>query len=90
MLAVLKRSLSEVARTPKWVRAGRRAAAGASSPRVALQEVAQALGHREDPLPHRQVRQDVIGEMGCGRHHAPAVARWAHAAPFARAIASLR
>jgi hypothetical protein len=41
---------------------------------VTLQEVAQALGHREDPLPHRQRWQDVIGEMRCRRHHAPRVA----------------
>jgi hypothetical protein len=41
---------------------------------IALQKVAQPLGHRENPLPHRQVRQDVIGEMRCRRHHAPGIA----------------
>jgi hypothetical protein len=45
----------------------------------AVQEVAQALGHRQHPLPHRQSWQDVIGEMGRGRHHAPGIARRAHA-----------
>jgi len=51
---------------------------------VALQEVAQALRHRKHPLPHRQRWQDAIGEMRCRLHHAPRVARWAHAAPLAR------
>jgi len=51
---------------------------------IAFQEVAQPFWHREDPLPHRQVRHDVIGEMRRGRHHAPVVARWAHAAPLAQ------
>jgi hypothetical protein len=51
---------------------------------VAVQEVAQARGHRQDPLAQRQVRQDVIGEMRRRRHHAPRVARGANAAPLAR------
>ena len=51
---------------------------------VAVQEVAQALRHRQDPLPHRQARQDVIGEMGRRRHHAPGVARGADAPALAR------
>ena len=51
---------------------------------IAVQEVAQALGHRQDPLPHRQAWQDVIGEMGRRRHHAPGVARWADASALAR------
>jgi len=34
-------------------------------------------------LPHRQAREDVIGEMRCRRDHAPGVARRAHAAPLA-------
>ena len=48
---------------------------------VALQEIAQPLGHGEHPLPQRQVRQDVIGEMAAvatmrralheGRHRGP-------------------
>ena len=50
---------------------------------ITLQEVAQAPGHRQDPLAHRQRRQDVIGEMRCRRDHAPRIARWAHAAPLA-------
>jgi hypothetical protein len=41
---------------------------------VALQDVAQALGHCQHPLPHRQVRQDVISEMRRRHHHAPGVA----------------
>ena len=51
---------------------------------VALQEVAQALGHRQYPLPYRQARDDVISQMRGRRHHAPGVARWADAAPLAR------
>jgi hypothetical protein len=51
--------------------------------RVAAQVVAQALGHRQHPLPHRQPRHDVIGEMGGGLHHAASIARGAHAAPLA-------
>lgn len=35
-------------------------------------------------MPQRQIRQDVIGEMRCRRHHAPRVARGAHAAPLTR------
>jgi len=41
---------------------------------VAVQEVAQAPGHGQDPLAHRQRRQDVVGEMRCRRHHAPGIA----------------
>ena len=51
---------------------------------IAVQEIAQALGHRQHPLPHRQSRQDMIGEMCRRRDHAPGVARWTHAAPLAR------
>ena len=40
---------------------------------VAFQKMAQPLRHREDPLPQRQVRQDVIGEMRRGLHHARAL-----------------
>jgi hypothetical protein len=50
---------------------------------VALQKIAQPLRQREDPLPQRQVRQDVIGEMRRRRHHTPGVARWAHAPALA-------
>ena len=41
---------------------------------VAFQKIAQPLRHCENPLPQRQVRQDVIGEMRCRRHHAPGIA----------------
>jgi hypothetical protein len=51
---------------------------------IALQEVAQALGHREDSPSRRQVRHDVIGEVRCRRHHAPSVAQWADSASLAR------
>jgi hypothetical protein len=51
---------------------------------VAFQEVAQPLGHGQYPLPQRQLWQDVIGQMRGGLHHAPRVARWAHAASLAR------
>jgi hypothetical protein len=51
--------------------------------RVALQKMAQPLRHRENPLPQRQVRQDVIGEMRCRPYHAPRVACGAYAAPLA-------
>ena len=39
--------------------------------------------HGEYPLPRRQRRQDVVGEMRRCRHHAPRVARGTHAAPIA-------
>ena len=51
---------------------------------IAMQEVAQPLRHCQHPLAHRQWRQDVIGEMGRRRHHAPAVARGADPATLAR------
>ena len=41
--------------------------------RVALQEIAQPLGYAEHPLPQRQRRQDVIGQMRGRFHHAPRV-----------------
>lgn len=41
---------------------------------VAFQKPAQPLRRRQDPLPQRQVRQDVIGEMYRRRHPAPGVA----------------
>ena len=56
---------------------------GALEVGVALQEIAQVLGHREHPLSQRQVRQHAIGQMRCGLYHAPRVARGAHAAPLA-------
>ena len=50
--------------------------------RVVLQEIAQPLGYGEHPLPQRQRRQDVIGQMRGRFHHAPRVARRAHTAAF--------
>jgi hypothetical protein len=51
---------------------------------VAMEEVAQPLGHRQHPLPHGEAWQDVIRKMRRGFHHAPAVARWADASALAR------
>ena len=56
---------------------------GALQGRIGLQEVAQALGHGEHPLPHRQTGKDVIGKMRCRLDHAPRVAGGAHATAFA-------
>jgi hypothetical protein len=50
---------------------------------LALQEVAQPLGHREHPLAHRQGREDVIDKMRGGFGHAPGAAGGADAAPLA-------
>ncbi len=52
--------------------------------RIVLQEVAQAFGHRQHPLAHRQTRDDVIGEMGGRFNHAPGVAGRTHATALAR------
>jgi len=41
---------------------------------LALQDVAQPLGHREHPLAHRQGREDVINRMRGGFGHAPGAA----------------
>jgi len=51
---------------------------------IVFQEAAQPLGHRKDPLAHRQRRQDVIGDLRRGRDHAPGVARGANAPALAR------
>jgi uncharacterized membrane protein (DUF373 family) len=40
---------------------------------IAVQEVAQALGHRQHPLPHRQSRQHVISEMCHRLDQAPGI-----------------
>jgi len=56
---------------------------GAERPRLALQEIAQPLGHREDPLAHRKPREDMIDQMRGGLRHAPGVAGRANAAPLA-------
>ena len=38
---------------------------------VVFQVITQPFGHRQHPLPHRQARNDVQGEMGGGFDHAP-------------------
>ena len=43
----------------------------------------RAALYRQHPLAHRQAREDVIGEMCRRLHHAPGVARGAHAPAFA-------
>jgi len=57
---------------------------GTSRHGLALQEVTQALGHREHPLAHRQGREDVIHQMRRGLRHATGVARGAQPAPLTR------
>jgi len=37
---------------------------GGHGPGLALQEVAQALGYGQHPLPERQGREDVIDQVG--------------------------
>ena len=39
--------------------------------------------HGQHPLAHRQAREDVVGEVCRRLHHAPRVARVAHATAFA-------
>jgi hypothetical protein len=51
--------------------------------RVALQVIAQTFGHREHPLAHRQMRDDVVGQMRRRFDHAPGGAGGAHAATLA-------
>ena len=55
---------------------------GALHGRVTVQETAQGLGHCAHPLPHRQRRHDVIGQMRSRLHHAPGVARRTYATAF--------
>jgi hypothetical protein len=50
---------------------------------VTLHEIAQSLRHREHPLAHRQTGEDVVAEVRRRLHHAPCVARGAHAPAFA-------
>lgn len=50
---------------------------------IALQKVAQSLGHGEHPLSYWQPWKNVVGQMGCGLGHAACVARGTHAVPFA-------
>jgi hypothetical protein len=50
---------------------------------ITLHEVSQLLWHGQHPLAHRQAGEDVVRQV-CGRlHHAPRVARGAHATAFA-------
>ena len=51
---------------------------------IALQEVAQALRHRQHPLAHRQRREDLVNQMRRRLGHAPGVAGRTHPAAFAR------
>ena len=51
---------------------------------IALQGVAQAFRHRQYPLPHRQTREDVVGQMAGGFDHAPGVTGGTESATLAR------
>ncbi len=51
--------------------------------RVALEEVAQPLRQRQDPLPHRHLGKDVIHQVSGGLGHPPGGARRADAPPLA-------
>jgi hypothetical protein len=48
-----------------------------------VEEIAQALGQGQDPLPHRDLRKHMVHEMSGRLRHAPGVARGAHTAPLA-------
>jgi hypothetical protein len=50
---------------------------------VTLHEIAQSLRHRQHPLAHWQAGKDVVAEVRRRLHHAPGVARGAHAPAFA-------
>jgi hypothetical protein len=50
---------------------------------VTLHEVAQSLRDRQHPLAHRQAGKNMIAEVRRRLHHAPRVARGAHAPTFA-------
>jgi len=68
---------------------------GAERPRLALRPIstrpAQPFGHREDPLAHRQRRDDVIHQVRRGLRHPPGVARRAtNTFPWRRPIRSPR
>lgn len=49
-----------------------------------VEVIAQAFGERDHPLPHRQVRKDMIDEMRRNFGHAPGGVGRAHAAALAR------
>jgi hypothetical protein len=48
-----------------------------------VEEIAQALGQGQDPLPHRDLRKHMVHEVSGRLRHAPGVARGAHTAPLA-------
>ena len=50
---------------------------------IALHEVTQPLRDRQHPLAHRQAGKDVVRQVCRRLHHAPRVARGAHAPAFA-------
>jgi hypothetical protein len=50
---------------------------------IALQEVTHPLGHRQHPLPNRQMGKDVVRQVGRCLDHAPRVAGGADRAPLA-------
>ena len=41
---------------------------------IALQEIAHLLRYRQHPLPNREVRKDMVGQMGRCQGHASCVA----------------
>ena len=56
---------------------------GVQDRRIALQVVAQALGHGKHPLPHRQAGNAMQGEMRGGLDHSPGGAGRTDATTFA-------
>lgn len=51
---------------------------------IALQVIAQALGHGQHPLAHRRTREDVVCQKRGGFHHAPGITGGTDAATLAR------
>jgi hypothetical protein len=51
---------------------------------IVLQVVAQPLRNRQHPLADRQLRKNVVGQMGCGFDHSPSVASGTDAAALVR------
>jgi len=62
----------------------RHAADGATQIMVPGEEIAQPVRQREHPLPHRDIGEDVVDEMGGPFGHAPSTAARAHRPPLAR------
>jgi hypothetical protein len=56
----------------------------AREPRVVGAAVAECVGERENPLPHRRFRQHAIDQMCRRIRHATSTARWTEAAALAR------